>query len=152
MDAENNFSFRDIVKLPDYQTLPVHKISLILDRKVSPSELVNATVISSLSIGMQADLKQLKLLIYIDADEQKHPYISYHSFPILAAKQQNKFNELAESIQKDKNVLMKTVRDKDGNVIAICMLGTEDQISTHSRQRFISLWATELPEGSFIFR
>lgn len=149
-EQDNNFSFRNESPLPDYRTLPIHKITLILDRKVSPSLLVNATVASSLSVGMQGDLNQLKLLMYIDADQQRHPYISYHSFPILAAKHQNNFNGLADIIQNDQNVLKKIIKDNEGNVIAICMLGTEDQINTHSRQRYISLWSTELPEDAFV--
>jgi hypothetical protein len=57
----NEFEFKKLVCLPDYQSLPSSKISLTLDRTKSPSELVNAAIISSFSVSMQADLNKLKL-------------------------------------------------------------------------------------------
>jgi hypothetical protein len=98
---------------------------------------------------MQADLNKLKLLIYTDADQQAHPYISYHPFPILAARQQSKFNELAKIVERDDGLLVKVVKDKDENVVSICMLGNEDQVNIHTKQKFISLWKAELPEDAF---
>lgn len=147
--CENTFEFKNTICLPDYQSLPSSKISLTLNRTRCLSELINATIISSLSVSMQADLNQLKLLIFTDGDQQKHPYISYHSFPILAARQQNKLNELTKIIEQDKNLLVNSVKDKDENVVSVCMLGNEEQVNTHTKQKFISLWTAELPENAF---
>lgn len=146
---DNDFKFKDLVCLPDYQSLPSSKISLTLDRTRPLSELVNAAIISSFSISKQADLIRLKLIIYSDADQQEHPYISYHPFPILAARQQNKFNELAKTIEKDNNLLVGVVKDSNENMVSMCMLGSEDQVNIHTKQKFISLWTAELPEGAF---
>lgn len=149
-DNENEFEFKKRSScLPDYRLLPSSKISLTLDRTRFLSELINAAVISSLSVSMQADLNQLKLLIYTDATQQQHPYISYHPFPILAARQQNKFKELAKIIETDRSLLVKVVRDKEENVVSVCMLGDEDQVNAHTRQKFISLWTAELLEDAF---
>lgn len=148
--SENTFAFNKVVDLPDYQLLPTKKMSLVLDRARPISELVNAAVISSLCIGMQADLNELKLLIYTDADGQKHSYISYHPFPILAARHQAKFNDLVKEIEKDQDLLVKLVRDKEGNTVSVCILGLEDQVNAHTRQKFISLWTAELPEDAFV--
>ncbi|MGC1879348.1 MAG: DUF2000 family protein [Rhabdochlamydiaceae bacterium] len=147
-NGESDFAFKKIVKLPDYQLLSTKKLSLTLDRTGLPGELINAAVISALSLGMQADLTQLKLLIYTDANDQQHPYISYHPFPVLAARQQSKFNALAMAIEADQSLLKKILRDKDGNVVSVCMLGDEDQVNAHTRQKFISLWTAELPEDA----
>lgn len=146
---ENEFAFKKRSCLPDYQSLPTNKMSLTLDRTRSPEELINAAVISSLNVGMQTPLSQLKLLIYTDADDQKHPYISYNPFPILAARHQNKFNELTKAIEADENLLMSVIRDKEKNTVSVCILGTEDQVNAHTRQKFISLWTAELPEDAF---
>lgn len=146
---DNDFKFKDLVCLPDYQSLPSSKISLTLDRTRPLSELVNAAIISSFSISKQADLNRLKLIIYSDADQQEHPYISSHPFPILAARQQNKFNELAKIVEKDSNLLVGIVKDRDENVVSICMLGNEDQVNIHTKQKFISLWTAELHEEAF---
>jgi hypothetical protein len=37
----------------------------------------------------------------------------------------------------------------DENVVSICMLGSEDQVNIHTKQKFISLWTAELPEDAF---
>lgn len=150
-DARNNeaeFELKKLVTLPSYQSLLTKKLSLTLDRARSPAELINAAVISSLSIGEQAELEQLKLVVYIDADDQNHPYISYHPFPVLATRQQSKFNDLARAIEKDESLLQKILKDKDGNTVSICILGTEDRVNAHTRQKFISFWTAELPEGA----
>lgn len=147
--CNNDFNFKDLVCLPDYQSLPTNKISLTLDRAKPLSELVNAAIISSFSISKQTDLNNLKLIIYSDADQQMHPYISYHPFPILAARQQNKLNELAKIIEKDNSLVVGVVKDRDENVVSICMLGNEDQVNIYTKQKFISLWKAELPEEAF---
>ena len=147
-NGDSDFVFKKIVDLPDYQMSPTKKLSLALDRTGLPGELINAAVISALSVGMQADLTQLKLLIYTDADNQQHPYISYHPFPVLAVRQQSKFKALAMAIEADQSLLKKVLRDKDGNVMSVCMLGAEEQVNAHTRQKFISLWTAELPEDA----
>ncbi|HSX03621.1 MAG TPA: DUF2000 family protein [Rhabdochlamydiaceae bacterium] len=149
-NGEDGFEFKKIITLPEYQSLPTKKLSLTLERTRPIAELINATVIACLSIGMQADLSQLKLIVYVDADNQEHPYISYHPFPILAARQQSKFNELAVLVERDQNIERKVLRDVSGNTIAMCILGTEDQVNAHTRQKFISLWTAGLSEDGFI--
>jgi hypothetical protein len=111
--------------------------------------LVNATVIASLNVGMQTDLGVIKLVNYIDADHQKHPYISCHPFPILAARPQSKLTELMYQVERDPNLLINSVKDSGGNAVAICLLGTEEQVNAYTRQKFISLWTSDLPEDAF---
>ncbi len=149
-ENESDFDFKKISAIPNYQSLPTKKLSLTLDRTGLPEKLINAAIISSLSIGMQATLDELKLVVYLDADNQTHPYISYHPFPVLAARQQSKFNELARTIEIDQTLLKKVLKDKNGNTVSICLLGNEDQVNTYTRQKFISLWTAELQEDIFI--
>ena len=98
---------------------------------------------------MQATLDELKLVVYLDADNQIHPYISYHPFPVLAARQQSKFNELAKTIEIEETLLKKIVKEKNGNTVSICLLGIEDEVNTYTRQKFISLWSKELDKEIF---
>jgi hypothetical protein len=144
-----SFEFKSITELPPYHDLPLGKISLILERKQSLATLVNAAVIASLSVGMQTDPSLIKLVNYVDADHQKHPYISCHPFPILAARPQSKFTELMYQIERDSNLLINAVKDSSGNGVAICLLGTEEQVNAYTRQKFISLWTSDLPEDAF---
>lgn len=148
-EAEGNFSFKESINPPDYRSLAVRKLALILDRNVPAWELVNAAVVASMGIGKKASLDQLRLLMYIDASNQTHPYISYHSFPILAAKKQDKFKELALHIEKDSNVIFEVVKSNEGMVIGVCILAREDEVNAYTYQKFISFWTLEVPSDAF---
>lgn len=86
---------------------------------------------------------------YKDADGESHLYISHHHFPVLSARSQNKLNELATQIEQDPQLLKKRILDRAGNTIAICLLGMEEQVNFHTRQKFISLWTTDFAEDAF---
>lgn len=146
---QRNFEFQKH-SLPDYQSLPTHKMALILDKTMPFAELVNATAMTSFEMGKKAHLDQLRLLIYVDASGEKHPYISYHAFPILAAKKQEKFKELTAQIENDSRVLSSVIRKHDGTVIGACMLGSDNDVNAYTYQKFISFWTMELSPDAFL--
>jgi hypothetical protein len=140
----DHYLFRPDEELPDYQNLQTKKMALVLDRTASLAEVLRATVEASIKIGSQSDLNGLKLLSYCDKDGQPHSCISYHSFPILSARPQSKLQELAAQIEMDPKVKKAIIHSPEGKVLGICLLGEEEAVNIHTRQKFISFWTAEL--------
>lgn len=146
--GEDAIQFRDRQLADDGQP-EARKISLVLDRSIPIYELINGVIYSAFVLGRKTSFEALRMITYVDGSGEHHPYISYHALPILAAKKSGKFAQMVQQMEQDSTVDTAVAYKADGNPMALCAIGLQQDIDRYSYQRFISLWNYELPQDSF---
>lgn len=127
---------------PIYAQYEKYKISLVANKTSDMPETTSSMLIACLDVGGKADLVSLHLLVYIDADDCKHANISYHSFPILTARNQGRLEMLALEVKNDNRIISSVRSGEDNRVLSVCLFGEAEIINSYTKS--CSLWNKEL--------
>lgn len=116
--AENKASLLAPKRMIDNR-LPDKKISMMINTKVPFAKSFNAIILASLEVGKSADYSQLSLLNLLDKDNNLHPYISYHPYAIVKAKEVPLHVSMAKSASQTKTLTVETVGESQPFVTVV---------------------------------
>lgn len=99
--------------------LPDKKISMIINTKQPFAKIFNAIILTSLEVGKSTEYSQLSLLNLLDKDNNLHPYISYHPYAIVKAKEVALHVGMAKRASQTKTLTVETVGEEQPFVTVV---------------------------------
>ncbi len=131
------------IKLPE--KAPDMKASMLIKKGISLGEQLNLVVISCLEVGRKANLNDLHLLDFVDADGISHPYISYHPFPILNPTNVTKHKAMEEASHRDDLAYHSSFNEK--NPLISVVFGNKDKVDAVFQKKQTSLYKQVLSDN-----
>ncbi len=108
--------------------LPDKKISMMINTKVSFSKLFNAIILASLEVGKSVEYTQLSLLNLLDKDGNLHPYISYHPYAVVKAREVHLHASMARTANQTKTLTVETVGESQQQPFVTVVFGDRTEL------------------------